>query len=292
MQLSSEQGSWNDMPFFKSFDRTELHYKDWGQGRALLFVHGNSVASDWWKYHMTVFAERGFRCLAYDSRGFGRSEAVSEGFDYTTQADDLAALLCHLDLSGVTLIGQSFGCAVIARYVWRYGTQRVTRAILVGTVTPFLLQTDDNPDGIPAEAMQQVIDATRSDRPRYFASRAPDFFAPGVSAETVNEILAMANRTPLRTTLECARFAMTPASDVRRELTAFSIPTLIVHGAADTFAPCALTAERTARAIPMSRLLVYENASHGLVVAEKERFAQDCLTFIEERDVAVATSAL
>jgi non-heme chloroperoxidase len=276
------------MPFFKSFDGTELHYKDWGAGKPLVFVHGNSVGSEWWEYHMSFFAERGYRCLAYDNRGFGRSEIVSSGFDYTTLADDLASFLRYLDLGAVTLIGQSFGCAVIARYLWRYGTRRIARTILVGTVTPFLLQTGDNPDGIPAEAMEQVIAATKSDRAQYFASRASDFFAPGVSSETIAHFLTMANRTPLWTALECARFAMTQASDVRAELAAFSIPTLIVHGGADTFAPYPLTAEKTARAIPFNKLIVYENASHGLIVAEKERFAEDCLAFIEERDLVAA----
>ncbi|MGD0475969.1 MAG: alpha/beta hydrolase [Candidatus Velthaea sp.] len=222
---------------------------------------------------MTVLVERGYRCIAYDKRGFGRSELVGHGFDYDTFADDLAALIRELDLRDLTLVGHSMGAGEIARYLTRHGTERVAAAVFAGTVTPFMLQTHDNPDGVPAQAMQQVIESTKQDRPRYFAEIARDFFAPGVSAEAAASILDLSiHNTPLRTSIECSRFLMSVRT--------FSIPTLVIHGDADTFTPLALTAQRTAAGIPGCTLLVYEGASHGLIFAEKERFTEDIGAFV------------
>ena len=232
---------------------------------------------------MTVLVERGYRCIAYDKRGFGRSELVGHGFDYDTFADDLAALIRELDLRDLALVGHSMGAGEIARYLTRHGTERVAAAVFAGTVTPSCFKLHDNPDGVPAQAMQQVIESTKQDRPRYFAEIARAFFAPGVPRLVE---AAASNSTSRSTTRRCEprsnvpRFLMSAASDVRADLRAFSIPTLVIHGDADTFTPLALTAQCTAAGIPGCTLLVYEGASHGLIFAEKERFTEDIGAFV------------
>jgi non-heme chloroperoxidase len=266
------------MPYFTAKDESMIHYRDWGSGDPIVFVHGNNCDCEIWDYHMTVLAERGFRCVAPDKRGFGRSESGRAPLSYDVLADDLAVLLADADLEGATVVGHSMGAAEIARYLTRHGTQRVARTVLVGAAMPFVMQTDDNPLGVPAEIFAEMNAATLRDRPAYYATLIQPFFGVPVSPEFSAYFYAMSVRPPLRSALECARLLQT--ADLRADLASFTVPTMIVHGAADAFAPPALTSDRLAAAIPASTYRLYEGAAHGAFLTHRERFVDDLIAFV------------
>lgn len=266
------------MPYFKSLDGTTLHYKDCGRGPAVVFVHGNNVDSQFWSYQLAVLDEHGVRAIAPDRRGHGRSDYTMQGHDYDTYAADLAGLLEHADVRDVTLVGHSTGANTIARYIGSYGNGRVARTVLVSMVNP----TPIPPDDVAAtEATQQIIDATLADRPRYFDSMKEAFFAGGVAPVTMNAFLALTYTIPLEVAVQTVRILLDPRSDTRNDLAAFTVPTLIVHGEDDTFSPFERSGKYAHQVIPNSRVLLYEGASHGAVLAEPGRFTSDVLAFAE-----------
>ncbi len=265
------------MPYFRSPDGTSLHYKDRGSGPAVVFVHGNNVDSQFWSYQIAVLSERGARAIAPDRRGHGRSEYVASGQDYDTYASDLAALLEFADLRDVTLVGHSTGANAIARYVSRYGTQRIAGAVLVAMVNPASVPPNDV---AATEATYQIIDATLSDRPKYFDSLKAAFFGPGVPEVTMDAILSLCYTIPLEIALDTVRIFLDPRNDVREDLRALTVPTLIVHGDEDTFSPFELSGKFAHEAVPSSRVLLYEGASHGLTISEQGRFTSDLLAFV------------
>jgi non-heme chloroperoxidase len=265
------------MPYFKSPDGTMLHYKDRGNGPTVVLVHGNNVDSQFWAYQIAVLSEHGVRVIAPDRRGHGRSEYVASGQDYDTYASDLAALIEYADLRDVTLVGHSTGANAIARYVARYGTNRVAGVVLVAMVNPATVPPDD---AAATEATHQIIDATLNDRPKYFDSLKAAFFGPNVPEVTMNAVLGMCYTIPLEVALDTVAIFFDPRNDVREDLRTFTIPTLIVHGDADTFSPYELSGNFAHQVIPNSRVLLYEGASHGLTFSEQGRFSSDLLTFI------------
>ena len=266
------------MPDFKSTDGTRLHYRDWGVGLPVILLHGNNVDSRFWEHQITTLAERGCRTIVPDRRGHGRSEYVAHGYDYDTYASDLAALLEHADVRDATLVGHSTGANTIARCLARYGTARVAAAVLVAMVSPVPIPPQDRG---AVEASQQIIDAMISDRPKYFASLKDPFFGAGASKELMDAVIAQTFEIPLEVAVVTARVLLDPRSDNRDDLRAFTIPTLIVHGDNDTFSPFENSGHVAHRAIPGSRLLLYEGASHGLTIAEAGRFTSDLLAFVE-----------
>ena len=161
------------MPFIETNDKTSIYYKDWGAGRPVVLIHGWPVNADMWEYQQAALAEAGYRVVAYDRRGFGRSSQPWSGYDYDTMASDLATLMDTLDLRDATLVGFSMGGGEVARYMSKYGAQgRVRSTVLVGAVTPFLLKTDDNPDGVPQEVFDGIVRGIKEDRPAFFKSFA------------------------------------------------------------------------------------------------------------------------
>ncbi|HEX8806761.1 MAG TPA: alpha/beta hydrolase [Candidatus Aquilonibacter sp.] len=266
------------MPYFKSPEGTTLHYKDRGKGPTIVFVHGNNVDSQFWSYQIAVLSENGVRTIAPDRRGHGRSEYVANGQDYDTYASDLAALIEFADLRGVTLVGHSTGANAIARYIARYGAQRVAGAVLVAMVNPNPFSPDD---AAAIEATNQIIDATLNDRPQYFDSLKEAFFGPSVSEVMMNAILGHCYTIPLDVALDTVRIFLDPRSDIREDLRALTIPTLIVHGDADTFSPFEQSGKVAHDVIDGSRVLLYEGASHGLTISEQGRFTSDLLAFVE-----------
>ena len=268
------------MPFFTTSDNVSLHYRICGTGSPILFVHGNNLSSQCWEYHRAQLAERGHLCIAFDRRGFGRSDIVGE-FTYDRLSDDIDELVSHLRLSNVTLVGHSIGCGEIARFVARHGTARISAAVLVATVTPFMLLTRENEKGLPPGAMQTVIDRTLEDRPAYFAASADAFFGPrGVSPQTLERVLDMCMETELWSSVVCARLGLSHESDFRSDLSAFAIPTLLVHGKADSFSPLEISMRPTAEQIPGAKAIVYDDAAHGLLFTHKERLVQDIAGFV------------
>jgi non-heme chloroperoxidase len=269
--------------FVVTKDGTALFYKDWGAGGAVVFIHGTPVNSDIWQYQMNFLAGQGLRCVAYDRRGHGRSGQPWHGYDYDTLADDLDALIEHLRLRDVTLVGHSMGGGEVVRYLSRHGSRRVARAVLVAATAPFPLKTADNPEGLDAGVFEGLRATMGRDSARFIASGAPGFFGAGlpgvsVSPETMQWGVGLCFQTSLRAMLECNRALA--ETDFRAEMSRIDVPVLVIHGDADQSAPLALTGRRSARLIPGSRLVVYEGAPHGLLITHTDRLNADLLHFI------------
>jgi non-heme chloroperoxidase len=266
------------MPYFKSPDGITLHYKDAGSGRPVVFVHGNNVDSQFWSYQLAALSSCGIRAIAPDRRGHGRSDYAWSGHDYDTYAADLAALLEDEDLRGVTLVGHSTGNGAIQRYIGRYGSSRVAAVVLVSMVNPIPPSPNDT---AATEAIQQIIDATLNDRPKFFDSLKEGFFGPSVADVTKDAFLAQAYNVPLEVALQTVRILLDPRNDTRNDLATFAIPTLILHGDADLFSPFEQSGAYAHQVIPDSRVLLYQGLSHGAVIAEPRRFTSDLLAFVD-----------
>ena len=272
------------MPFIETADHTSLFYNDWGSGQPVVLVHGWPLDSDMWEYQSTFLASHGMRVVAYDRRGFGRSGQPWDGYDYDTLASDLAAVMDQLDLRGVTLAGFSMGGGEVARYLSRFGTGRVSRAALISAVTPFLLKTQDNPDGVDRGTFDGFVQGLEKDRPHFLAGFAKTFFGAGMltspsSSELMQWTGSMAMLGSPRATTACVRaFSET---DFRPDMAAFTVPTLVLHGDADATVPLALAGQKAAQMIPGAVLKIYEGAPHALVFTEKDRLNADLLGFIQ-----------
>jgi pimeloyl-ACP methyl ester carboxylesterase len=267
-------------------DGTELYYKDWGTGRPVVLIHGWPLSADSWDDQAKAIADAGMRAIAYDRRGFGRSDQPWTGYDYDTFADDLAVILEDSGATeNVALVGFSMGGGEVARYMSRHGGRGVTQAALVGAVVPYLLKTPDNPDGVDQSVFDTMLSGLHSDRPAFFRQFLDGFFGRGllshpVSDEIVHWAWNMAMQAGLHPTVEAAKaFSST---DFRPDLPFFRVPTLIVHGTADKTVPIEPTARAAARAIPGSRLIEYEGQPHGLWATDKNRFTVDLLEFLAE----------
>jgi len=268
-------------PLIETRDGVGLFYRDWGKGRPVVFAAPWAMGSDWWEYQMVFLASQGLRCIAFDRRGHGRSDEPSGGYDFNTFADDLNSVIERFDLHQTTLVGQSMGCGEVVRYLSRHGAARVERIVLIGTVTPFLLKTEDNPDGMDASYFERVRHALCSDRPNAIAGYAPVFFgAPknAVSSEMMRWFTDMILRCSLRVMLDVQHaFSET---DFRSDLRAVAVPTLVIHGDNDAGTPFEITGRKTAALISGSQLTVYEGAAHGLNITHAEHLNQDLLAFI------------
>jgi pimeloyl-ACP methyl ester carboxylesterase len=271
------------MPYIKTKDDVSLFYKDWGGGKPVVFVHGWPLNADMWEYQMAPMARQGLRCIAYDRRGFGRSEQPDGGYDYDTFADDLQALLDGLDLHDVTLVGFSMGGGEIARYLARHGSARIAKAVLVASVVPFLLKTPDHPDGADRGIFDGMVAGLETDRPHFLTGVGKQFFGSGlltspVSSEVLEWNLWMAMQASPIATIDCVRaFSET---DFRPDLAAFTIPTLVIHGSADQTVPAGISGKVAAAGIKGAIYKEYEGAPHGLFMTEKDRLTLDLLEFI------------
>ncbi len=267
-------------PRIETRDGTRLYYKDWGmpRERAVVFVSSWTLGADMWQYQMLPLVARGLRCVAYDRRGHGRSDPPSEGYDFDTLADDLSMLLETLDLHRVTLVGHSMGAGEIVRMLSRHGTGRVARIALLSPITPFLLQTPDNPDGVPQAAFEAVRASWLRDFPKWLDDNARPFVVPETSDAMIGWVKGLMLQCSLRAALQ-SHVALTE-TDFRDDLRAIRVPTLIVHGDKDASAPLPLTGQRSAALIPNSSLQVYEGAPHGLFITHMDRLNADLLAFI------------
>jgi pimeloyl-ACP methyl ester carboxylesterase len=270
-------------PFIVTRDGANLLYKDWGAGKPVVFVHSWAASSDMWQYQMIHLANQGLRCVAYDNRGHGRSSDPGQGYDFDTLAGDLATTLERLGLREATLVGHSMGCGIIVRYLSRYGAGRVARVALLAPTTPFILKTEDNPDGVDKTIFERLRAIWSKDFPKWLADNARPFFTPETSPEMIQWGLKMAMQTSLKAALDCNR-AVTD-TDFRAELSKITTPALISHGDADASAPLELTARKTARLIPGSQLKVYEGAPHGFFITHMDRLNRDLHDFIKGQPI-------
>ncbi len=273
------------MPFAKAPDGTEIFFKDWGSGRPVVLIHGWPLNADMWEYQAPVLASAGLRVISYDRRGFGRSGQPWSGYNYDTLADDLAAVMDHLDLRDATLVGFSMGGGEVARYLSRHGAAgRVFKAVLVSAVTPFLLRTADNPDGVDRSVFDGMIEGLQKDRPNFLATFGKQFFGAGlltfsISSELLQWASMLALQASPKATMDCVRaFSET---DFRADLPGIAVPTLVIHGEGDATVPIGVSGRRAAQMIPGARLVEYAGAPHGLFFTEKDRLNQDLLAFIQ-----------
>jgi non-heme chloroperoxidase len=271
------------MPFITTRDGAELFYKDWGTGRPVVLIHGWPLDADMWEYQQPALAASGFRAIAYDRRGFGRSTQTWEGYEYDTFADDLATVLETLDLTDVALVGFSMGGGEIARYLSRHGSARVSRAVLVAAVTPFMLKTVDHPNGADASVFQGMIDGLKEDRARFLADFAKGFFgvtmlSSPASPELIQWMGNIALMASPKATVDCVKaFGET---DFRPDMAAFTMPTLVIHGDDDATVPIDISGREAARAIPGARLEIYEGAPHAIPLTHADRLTRDLLGFL------------
>lgn len=271
------------MNFLRTSDQTQLFVKDWGRGRPVIFLHGWPLSSDSWDDQAMAIAEAGYRTIAYDRRGFGRSSQPWSGYDYDTLADDLAAVIEQTGAKDAVLVGFSMGGGEVARYMSRHAGRHVSKAVLVSSVVPFMLKTSDNPQGTDQADFDDMAADIMEDRARFFAGFAKEFYGVGmlsnpVSAETLEWTRSLAMQASLKATLACAQsFSST---DFRRDLAAFRVPTLIIHGSADKTVPMEAAGRAAAAGIDNSTLLEYEGALHGLFATHKDRLTSDLLSFI------------
>jgi non-heme chloroperoxidase len=266
--------------FVRAKDGTNLYAQDWGAGRPVVLLAAWALDSAIWGEHIADLTMRGFRCVALDRRAHGRSEAPSGGYDVDTLADDVAALFEQRDLRDAVLVAYSMGTIEAVRYLTRHGTRRVGKLVLAAPTTPFLTKTEDNPDAVPAAAIEAQNTAIAKDFAKWIAENEPPFVMPDTIPETRAWIKAMMLSAPLPALLACRRTIA--ATDTRVELARLDLPTLIIQGNKDASAPLPLTGVKTAKLIKASRLVVYEDAPHGLVFTHRERLLNDVSAFIAE----------
>lgn len=273
------------MPIITTADKTALYVKDWGAGQPVILMHGWPLSSDSWDDQAMALAQSGYRAIAYDRRGFGRSTQPWSGYGYDTLADDLAEVIKQTGAEDAVLVGFSMGGGEVARYLSRHAGASVAKAVLVSSVVPYMLKTPDNPHGTGQEVFDGMAQAIHDDRAKFFAGFFKDFFGVGLVNHPVSDQLiewarSVSMQASLKATLECAKsFATT---DFRPDLASFTVPTLIIHGTADKTVPIDAAGRAAAKGIAQSTLLEYDGAPHGLFATHKQRLTKDLLDFLRK----------
>ncbi|WAS93439.1 alpha/beta fold hydrolase [Nannocystis punicea] len=267
-------------------DGTQIYYKDWGAGRPVVFSHGWPLSADAWSDQMVFLAARGYRCIAHDRRGHGRSSQPYDGNEMNTYADDLAQLIEHLDLQQATLIGHSTGGGEATRYIGRYGTARVAQLVLVGAVPPLMLKTEANPGGLPLDVFDGIRAAVTADRSQFFKDLPTAFYGanrPGgkLSDGVRDSFWLQGMQAGLKSALDCIKaFSET---DFTEDLKKVDVPTLFIHGDDDQIVPIGASAQAAHRLVKGSQLKVYAGGDHGLPTTQKDRINADLLAFLDSR---------
>jgi non-heme chloroperoxidase len=271
------------MSSFKAQDGTNIYYKDWGAGKPILFSHGWPLDADMWDSQLNFLAEHGYRTIAFDRRGFGRSDQPWNGNDYDTFASDIRGLIEHLDLEDVTLVGFSMGGGDVSRYIGNYGTDRISALVLLGAVTPIFGKTDDYPGGVEKSVFEGIRDGVRKDRAQFISDFSTPFYGinegMSVSEGALTQTLNIALLASLKSTIDCVTaFQVT---DFRGDLAKVDVPTLIIHGTKDQIVPFELTGKLSAEIISHSQLKNYEGAPHGFALTHQDKLNEDLLAFLK-----------
>ncbi|MBO9621237.1 MAG: alpha/beta hydrolase [Sphingomonas sp.] len=272
------------MAFVTAKDGTRIYYKDWGTGPVVFFSHGWPLSADMWEQQMLFLASNGYRVIAHDRRGFGRSDQTWTGYDYDTFADDIALILETADVQDVTLVGFSMGGGDVVRYISKYRGARVAKLCLTGSVTPFFGKATDNPEGVPMDVFDGMRAALVKDRAQFLDDFNPLFFGtnkvPGaVSRGVMTQTLQIALTSGIKGTYDCVgAFSET---DFRAEMAEITLPTLIIHGDDDQVVPLAPTGAAAKKLMPHAELKVYAGAPHALTATHQDRYNADLLAFLQ-----------
>ncbi len=262
-----------------------LYFQDSGEGKPVVLIHGWPLSHRMWEYQVNALTEAGYRCIAYDRRGFGDSDKPYSGYDYDTMSNDLRELMNALDLNDVTLAGFSMGGGEVARYFGQFGSERVSKAMLISAVTPYMLQTDNNPDGVPQDAFDEFMQNVKTDRIAFLDGFGKQFVNfDDLGGDRVSEDLVHYNKTIAsfaspKATQDCITAFGT--TDFRPDMEKITVPTLVVHGDADQIVPIDASGKQAAEMISDSRLEVIEGAPHGLNYTHTEKLNELMLDFLK-----------
>ncbi|MGX7895408.1 alpha/beta fold hydrolase [Tsuneonella sp. HG222] len=261
-------------------DGTQLFYKELGDGPPVILIHGWPLSADSWDPVMMALAESGYRAIAYDRRGFGRSDQPKTGYDYDTFADDLADVMKATGASqDVALVGFSMGGGEIARYMSRHGGAGVSKAVLVSSVVPYMLQTDDNPNGVPQETFDEMTAGMKEDFRAFFTDFFEDFYGDDVSDEELDWAWMTTMKAGQYATLKAAEaFATT---DFRPDLPSLTVPTLVIHGTKDVTVPIDATGRVVAAQVPTAEIIEYDGEPHGVFATQTQRLIDDITAFLD-----------
>jgi non-heme chloroperoxidase len=273
------------MPTITTKDGTSIYYKDWGSGQPIVFSHGWPLSSDSWEAQMLFLANKGFRCIAHDRRGHGRSNQPWDGNEMNTYADDLAAVIEHLNLQKAILVGFSTGGGEVARYIGLHGTKRVAKAVLVSSVPPLMLQTPTNPGGLPIKVFDDIREGSLKDRSQLYLDIASGpffgFNRPGAKASQgmIQSFWHQGMIAGHKNTYDCiAAFSET---DFTEDLKRFDVPTLIIHGDDDQIVPFGASGQASAKLVKNAKLIVYKGGPHGITDTHKDQLNADLLAFVQ-----------
>ncbi|MFH9084084.1 alpha/beta fold hydrolase [Streptomyces sp. NPDC017673] len=273
------------MAFATAKDGTQIYYKEWGSGPPVVFSHGWPLIADAWDPQLKLMADNGFRAVAHDRRGGGRSGQPWQGNDLDTYADDLASVIETLDLRHVILVGHSTGGGEVTRYIGRHGSDRVAKVVLLGAIPPLMLKTEANPEGLPIDVFDEIRNGVLTDRSQYYQDLSAPFFGANregstVSQGTRDEFWLWSMTVGIKGAHDCVRaFSET---DLTEDLRKFDKPTLIIHGDDDQIVPIVASAEKSSQIVEDATLKVYSGAPHGLSMVPEfaERFNADLLEFV------------
>jgi non-heme chloroperoxidase len=265
-------------------EEVQLFYQDIGRGKPVVLIHGWPLSHEMWEYQINELPKHNIRVIAYDRRGFGKSSRPWEGYDYDTLASDLKTILGTLELTDVTLVGFSMGGGEVARFLSKYNNEgRVTKAALIGSVTPYLLKTNDNPTGLPQDAFDTIREQLEDDRAKFLTDFGKtfygvDMFSHPVSDEHLQRDMMLALRAAGHSTIKAMQAWST--TDFREDLKRVEVPLLVIHGKEDATVPIDASAEETVKLVPYGEYLVYDDAAHGLFYTHKNRFNEDLINFV------------
>lgn len=261
----------------------KICYEDLGSGQPIVFIHGWPSSHQMWESQIGFFLEQGYRCIAYDRRGFGQSSRPLHGYNYDNFTDDLHELIVQLELNDTILVGFSMGGGEVARYFTRHGSSRIDKAVLLAAVTPYLLATEDNPDGVDKSVFDEMVDNVTDDRPGFLEEFFVDFYGVNLVNRSVSKPMLEFNRylayqaSPQATLQSIKAFSET---DFRGDLSNIDVPTLIIHGDADKIIPVESSANLSSTYVENNQYILYPGAPHGFIVTHKDKVNNDILRFL------------